>query len=140
MGLHNIRDFPAFLECTRVLDEDRYIPPEDRRNRALQVYEWYQTLPMTIGHRVECRRQLDDLHFLPYDPQRKVYTDIGDADMTDLVQLLPDDLASPKELLRAQWKSIAWTQRAQFSVEPDERVLLADLRRGDRGLEKRRCN
>ncbi|OCH87991.1 hypothetical protein OBBRIDRAFT_117037 [Obba rivulosa] len=130
MGLHTVRDFPAFLQCARVLHEDDNEPPEDRKLRALQIYEWYQLLPMTIGHRTALWQQLEELHFLPYDKERRQYADIGIFDVNNFIRHLPDDLATPKELVRPQWESIAWTQRARFCSIPDERLLLADLSLG----------
>jgi len=46
----------------------------------------------------------------------------------DIPQHLQDlpDVVSPHELVRKEFESIAWTQRASFSVQPVQRILMVN--------------
>ena len=131
-GLRTEMNFASFKECIEVIHEDVKIIREDvdgdrMMDRAALLFEWYCTrLPALIGCGSPRWRELDSFRFIPpaigrgivsYDRTRYIPPPLGDQ-----------KLVSPEEVLRAEHRGIAWTQRALFS--PSGNLLVADLSLG----------
>jgi len=90
-------------------------------DRARLLYQWYcETLPALLGCIPNRWRELDSFRFIPpvsHDQAMYVSRTIRDL-----------ELVSPREVLRAEHYSIAWTQRALFA--PSSNLLVADLSLG----------
>ncbi|EDR09990.1 uncharacterized protein LACBIDRAFT_317830 [Laccaria bicolor S238N-H82] len=106
----------VFAVCARALQ--RYPADADKTARAAVVFASYsEDLPLHVG---SAQRHLwhtvDNIRFIP----RKMNV----AWELQYVQHLPE-VVSPNELVREEFEHIAWTQRAFFNEQPDQRVLLA---------------
>ena len=119
-------DIPMFRMCAEAVNNRQ---EDDRTAGALVVFEAYcVSLPMQVGpNDQESWRQLDDLCFIP----RKVETErrLEDGEEPGLeiplnVSMLPL-VVSPIDLVRQEFESVAWTQRATFATQPHQRILLA---------------
>ena len=117
--------FTACAEATNHIGED-----EDRDRRAGIVFMAYCVdLPLRVGQDADWS-SLDNLRFIPrhmgsvrrleHHENRRMELDIPQH-----LQNLPN-VVSPNELVRKNFESIAWTQRARFSVEPGQRISIAN--------------
>lgn len=119
--------FTACAEATHHIGED-----EDRARRAEIVFRAYCVdLPLRASQDAQSSwSDLDHLRFIPrnmgsvrrleHHEHRRMELDIPQH-----LQDLPD-VVSPNELVRKEFESIAWTQRASFSVQPGQRILMVN--------------
>ena len=118
--------FTACAEAIHDIEEDA----EDKVQRAAIVFRAYCIdLPLRVDSDAQQSwSRLDDLRFIPrnMDPKRRLehHEDRGmSLDIPQYLQDLPD-VVSPNELVRKEFESIAWTQRASFLAQPHQRVLM----------------
>jgi len=106
----------VFVECARALQSSQ--DDADKTARAAIVFASYsQDLPLHVGSAQQYLwHNVDDIRFIP----RKLNVIRG----LQYVQHLPE-VVSPNQLVREEFEHIAWTQRAFFNEQPDQRVLLA---------------
>ncbi|KZT01862.1 uncharacterized protein LAESUDRAFT_815637 [Laetiporus sulphureus 93-53] len=126
LGLQHERNFTTFKACVVNLDADNEM--EGVVDRALVIFEWYGHLPMHIGRDTSKWSELVGYKFIPCDAVRRRYNDASlhpESYVTRLSRLI-----APEQILREEHERIAWTQRGQFMLPPDERLLLADLTLG----------
>ena len=119
-------DIPMFRMCAEAVNNRQ---EDDRAAGALVVFEAYcVSLPMQVGpNDQESWRQLDDLCFIPrkMDTERRLEDGEGPGLEIPLnVTMLPL-VVSPIDLVRQEFESVAWTQRATFATQPHQRILLA---------------
>ena len=127
LGLIRDKSPAAFEACCRAIDEDFDKTSLTDRGRAKVVYQWYNTeLPVIASAKTSawwC--QLDRHAFVPTrgssprwlgDPQT-----FPDVDFT--AKSLPH-IVPPSKVVRDEYASIAWTQRALFLEPPDKRLLM----------------
>ena len=119
--------FTACAEATHQIGDD----VGDRAQRAAIVFRAYCVdLPLRVGQNAQgLWSRLDDLRFIPrsmdltrrldHHEDRRMYLDIPQH-----LQSLPD-VVSPNQLVRKEFESIAWTQRASFLDQPHQRILLS---------------
>lgn len=119
--------FTACAEATHHIGED-----EDRVRRAEIVFRAYcDDLPLRAGQDAQSSwSSLDHLRFIPRDMgsvrRLEHYEDRQmELDIPQHLQDLPD-VVSPNDLVRKEFESIAWTQRARFSVQPGHRILMVN--------------
>ena len=129
-GLRNEEqlDIPMFRMCAEAVNNRQ---EDDRAAGALVVYEAYcVSLPMQVRpNDQESWHQLDDLCFIPRntDTERRLDDGVPEGPGLEIplnITMLPL-VASPIDLVRQEFASVAWTQRATFLTEPHQRVLLA---------------
>ena len=119
--------FTACAEATHRIGED-----EDRAHRAEIVFRAYcLDLPLHVGQDAQCSwSNLDHLRFIPRNmgSVRRLEHHEDRRMELDIPQHLQDlpDVVSPNELVRKEFESIAWTQRASFSVQPGHRILMVN--------------
>jgi hypothetical protein len=119
--------FTACAEATDLIGED-----EDRVRRAEIVFRAYRVdLPVRASQDAQSSwSSLDDLRFIPRDmgSMRRLEHREERRMELDIPQHLQDlpDVVSPNELVRKEFESIAWTQRASFSVQPGQRILIVN--------------
>ena len=119
--------FTACAEATHHIGED-----EDRVRRAEIVFRVYRVdLPMRAGDEAPSSwSNLDHLRFIPRDmgSVRRLEHHEDRRMELDIPQHLQDlpDVVSPNELVRKEFEAIAWTQRASFSVQPGQRILMVN--------------
>jgi sacsin len=106
----------VFADCARALQNSQ--DDADKTARAAVVFASYsQDLPLHVGSaQQQLWHNVDDIRFIP----RKMNV----IRQLDYVQHLPE-VVSPNQLVREEFEHIAWTQRAFFNEQPDQRVLLA---------------
>jgi len=120
-------DIPMFRMCAEAVNNRQ---EDDRAAGALVVYEAYcVSLPMQVGpNDQESWRQLDDLCFIPrnMDTERRLDDEVQGPglELPSNITMLPT-VASPIDLVRQEFESVAWTQRAAFLTQPHQRILLA---------------
>ena len=121
-------NIPMFRMCAEAVNNRQ---EDDRVTGALVVYEAYcVSLPMQVGpNDQESWRQLDDLCFIPrkMDTERRLEDGGQEGSGLEMplnITMLPL-VASPIDLVRQEFESVTWTQRAAFSIQPHQRVLLA---------------
>ena len=119
--------FTACAEATHHIGED-----EDRAQRAEIVYRAYCVdLPLRVGQGPQGSwASLDNLRFIPRNmgSVRRLEHHEDRRMELDIPQHLQDlpDVVSPNELVRREFESIAWTQRASFLEQPDRRILMVN--------------
>ena len=119
--------FTACAEATHHIGED-----EDRSRRAEIVFRAYCIdLPLRAGQDAQSSwSNLDHLRFVPRNmgSVRRLEHHEDRRMEIDIPQNLQDlpDVVSPNELVRKEFESIAWTQRASFSVQPNQRILMVN--------------
>ena len=123
-------DMTMFITCaeaTHHIGED-----EDRAHRAGIVFRAYCVdLPLRAGQDPQSSwSSLDHLRFIPRNMgsvRRLEHHEDGRMEL-DIPQHLQDlpDVVSPNELVRKEFESIAWTQRASFLVQPGHRILMVN--------------
>ena len=122
----NMAMFTACAEATHHIEED-----EDKVRRAEIVFRAYCVdLPLRAGQEPQSSwSNLDHLRFIPRNmgSMRRLEHENGRMELV-IPQHLQDlpDVVSPNELVRKQFESIAWTQRASFLVQPDHRILMVN--------------
>ena len=106
----------VFADCARALQ--RFQADADKTARAAVVFASYsQDLPLHVGSAQQhLWHTVDNIRFIPR--KMNVIREL------QYVQHLPE-VVSPNELVRKEFEHIAWTQRAFFNEQPDQRVLLA---------------
>jgi sacsin len=97
----------------------------DLRDRAAIIFIVYaEELPLHAKSKESEWKTLDHLKFIPRNVFPNPLPGVDATNYIDAeVQSLPD-IVSPNKLVRAEFMSIAWSQRALYSVEPANRVLL----------------
>ena len=105
-----------FADCAHALQNSE--DNADKTARAAVVFASYsQDLPLHVGSAQQhLWHNVDHIRFIP----RKMNV----SRELQYVQHLPE-VVSPNQLVRKEFEHIAWTQRAFFSEQPDQRVLLA---------------
>ncbi|KAJ7074064.1 hypothetical protein C8F01DRAFT_1099109 [Mycena amicta] len=121
-GLNFDVDWPAFLLCAETVNADltqRHLAESVVEARATAVYQVYSsTLPGIIMGDVNEWRQLDRLRFIPRLPQRSTSFSF---DPNSHCQPIPH-IATPSQLLRAEYEPIAWSQRGLFLHPPSSNL------------------
>ena len=119
--------FTTCAEATHHIGED-----EDRVRRAEIIFRAYCVdLPLRAGQDTQSSwSSLDHLRFIPRNMssvRRLEHHEDGRMEL-DIPQHLQDlpDVVSPNELVRKEFESIAWTQRASFSEQPNQRILMVN--------------
>lgn len=117
--------FTTCAEATHHIGED-----EDRARRAEIVFRAYCVdLPLRAGQDAQWS-SLDHLRFIPRNmgSVRRLEHHEDRRMELDIPQYLQDlpDVVSPNELVRKEYESIAWTQRASFLVQPGQRILIVN--------------
>ena len=122
-------DMTMFTTCAEAIHhigEDE----EHRAQRAAVVFRAYCVdLPLHASREAQHSwSSLDHLRFIPRNmsPMRRLehYEDRHmELEIPQHLQDLPD-VVSPNELVRKEFESIAWTQRASFSEQPNPRNLM----------------
>ncbi|KAH6902615.1 hypothetical protein BKA70DRAFT_1434939 [Coprinopsis sp. MPI-PUGE-AT-0042] len=113
-------DMDLFHECASSLSQGR---SSNRTSRAAVVFGSYgEDLPLRVSAANRAQWNLvANLRFIPRDTA-------GEYNQLSLplpIQNLPE-LVSPNQVVRAEFEHIAWTQRARFATQPNQRVLLAN--------------
>lgn len=124
-GLKRERDLnlAMFKACATAIHDD--VTGNNRVTRAAVVYRVYsEDLPLRIqASASHAWHELDALSFIPRDPIRQRSMSLTD----DSVYVVPlPDVVSPNQILREEFRAIAWTRRAVFTTPPNQRVLLAN--------------
>ncbi|KIM37442.1 hypothetical protein M413DRAFT_30903 [Hebeloma cylindrosporum] len=120
-------DIPMFQMCAEAVNNRQ---EDDRAAGAVVVYDAYcVSLPMQVGaNDQESWRQLDDLWFIPrrMDTERRLEDGPQEPglEIPLSVTMLPL-VASPIDLVKQEFESVAWTQRATFATQPHQRVQVA---------------
>jgi sacsin len=121
-------DIAMFRMCAEAVNNRQ---ADDRDAGALVVFDAYcVSLPMQVGpNEEESWRQLDDLCFIPrkMDTERRLEGEAQDEHGLEIplnIRELPL-VVSPINLVRQEFESVAWTQRARFDTQPHQRVLLS---------------
>lgn len=114
--------FMACAEATHHIGED-----EDRAERAGIVFRAYSNRLPLRGDQDTQWSSLDHLRFIPrnMDSTRQLEDRRIGLDIPQRLQDLPD-VVSPNELVRKEFESIVWTQRASFLVQPNLRILMVN--------------
>lgn len=122
-------NMPIFRICAEALNNR---PENDLVARAETLFDAYSFhLPVRVAYNEsEIWNELDGIPFIPRlmaTGRRRRGNDLdgaGDLDIPEELTSLPE-VVSPMELVREEFESIAWSQRASFRKQPDRRVLNA---------------
>ena len=129
-GLHsqNYLDVDMFITCAGALD---LVNDDSKVHRADVLFETYCiSLPLRVdADDLFTWRQLDDMPFIPrrLDFYRRATIDENPGlglEIPANISTLPE-VVSPCELVRGEYESAAWSQRACFVNQPHPRILLA---------------
>ncbi|RPD56795.1 hypothetical protein L226DRAFT_469097 [Lentinus tigrinus ALCF2SS1-7] len=117
-----------FLACVQAVHEDYAMAVREStedRERCDLLFRWYSSqLPLTVGSDSAWWRTLDSYSFIPRHASRRSG---GPAAFEDMADASPfRHLVSPSKVLREEYSSVAWTQRALFANEPDKRLYMVD--------------
>ncbi|KAH9475499.1 Sacsin [Psilocybe cubensis] len=124
-------NFESFLECAEVLDAMSEEDEEDKANRASILFEAYgEILPMRVpANREDLWHDLDEYAFIPRDMSARRLLPNEDTRLPGLN--LPSNVTAlgrvvtPSDLVRKEYESVAWSQRASFANQPHQRVIMA---------------
>ena len=126
LGLRGTLSSDTFIACVAAIHEDfAGRDSADDLERCMVVYRCYSTqLPLVVSNDSTWWRHLDAYAFIPIHPDRR----IGGGTSFQPAQFASNlrHLVNPKQILRHDLCSVAWTQRALFVGGPDRRLLMAD--------------
>ena len=115
-------DMGMFKVCARSLDA--HDPLVLSRSKA--VFHAFNRLLPSHVNQPDSWREVDDIPFVPrrMDAMRKLG---GEVDNKPGLELPPevtrlDIIVRPSEVVKEKYEAVAWSQRACFEVQPDERV------------------
>lgn len=125
-------DMAMFTTCAEAIHNNDIEEDEDRVRRAEIIFRAYcDDLPLRAGQDAQSSwSSLDHLRFIPrkMGSVRRLEHHEDRRMQLDIPQHLQDlpNVVSPNELVRKGYESIAWTQRASFSVQPSQRILMVN--------------
>ncbi|KAF8828428.1 hypothetical protein HHX47_DHR4000917 [Lentinula edodes] len=112
----------VFQQCARAIHNDQSSNRYDEIiSRATTIYAYYNhQLPSQIMANKRSWEILDDLRFIPRSDE--ALEEIS-FDTTPYLDALDHSVLSPRELLRREYQSVAWTQRTRFLIEPSQNLI-----------------
>ncbi len=136
LGLRKALTFQNFVACVEAIHED--FKPDifsEDMERCKVIFRWYSTQLLKEVEDDSWWRRLDSYAFIPRHSSRR----IGGSTTflpPDYVTVSLPFLVTPRQVLRHEHSSIAWTQRAMLPDGTDRRLLLADETLGIPSLEE----
>ncbi|KAG8868882.1 hypothetical protein FRB97_001820, partial [Tulasnella sp. 331] len=111
-GVRTVIDAPSLIQCATALDEDARRGALD----PVRAAEFWMAFANDNANRKISLDTIARLRFIPYPHERR-----GVVEFEEFARPLPDgDIASPDELVRMEFLSVVWTQRARFlGTTPD---------------------
>ncbi|KAH9939666.1 uncharacterized protein BXZ73DRAFT_43603 [Epithele typhae] len=127
-GLQKEKSLDTFEECLKAIDEDFDNSDTADRNRSMVVYRWYcnQVPLLASSQGSNWWRRLDRYAFVPRRGDQRRVGGSTTFRVEDFATPLPL-LVRPTQVVRDEYASVAWTQRALFPTSVDTgRLFLAD--------------
>ncbi|KAH6903845.1 hypothetical protein BKA70DRAFT_1432817 [Coprinopsis sp. MPI-PUGE-AT-0042] len=117
-------DMNMFRELASALHHDE--SPNKTSRAAILFRSYGEDLPLRVTPANRAQWTLvNDLQFIPRDTAATRQYNGLSLPLPRSIRDLPD-VVSPNKVVRAKFERIAWTQRARFATQPNQRVLLAN--------------